>query len=118
MKLRWINERSKMLAKTQKSSQYSEKLDIPKYALKKVSEAYLPQTVIYRKKQGFPVPLARNIETLKARLPVLEDCGWIKNYSSLWDDLNTLLNPGQALWMLLNIERFRQLYFEHGTDTI
>jgi asparagine synthase (glutamine-hydrolysing) len=33
-----------------------------KYALKKVMEAYLPREVIYRRKQGFDVPVRRWIE--------------------------------------------------------
>jgi len=34
-----------------------------KYLLKKVMESYLPQQIIYRKKRGFPVPVARWFRT-------------------------------------------------------
>jgi asparagine synthase (glutamine-hydrolysing) len=111
MKLRWSDSKSESEARGQQASQYSEILDIPKYALKKVSEAYLPREIIYRKKQGFPVPLTANFKTLCGeQATMLEGAEWLKNYSSLEEDLLNLPNPGQALWMLLNVEKFRRCF--------
>jgi asparagine synthase (glutamine-hydrolysing) len=114
LKLRWKNERAKRKAAELQSADYSEILDIPKYILKKLSERYLPETVIYRKKQGFPVPLTKNITILKNRITLLKNSGWlsIKNENMFFEDIHKLPNPGQVLWMFVCIERFINLYFE------
>ena len=43
----------------------SEKLDVPKYILKKLAEKYLPHKIIYRPKYGFPVPFDKWFGDLK-----------------------------------------------------
>ena len=58
LKLKWIDDNKKMINKNKlKPEDYSEIHDIPKYILKKVSERYLPNEVIYRRKEGFPIEL-------------------------------------------------------------
>lgn len=52
LKLKWKNDKSEYEAKHIDVSNYSEKLDIPKYILKKLSYKYLPKEVIERKKWG------------------------------------------------------------------
>ena len=59
---------------------YSEDLDIPKYLLRKIASKYLPQTIIDRKKVGFPVPLTnwfKNRKKLAKEL--LSDANWLKD---------------------------------------
>ena len=50
LKLRWINEEAKNKASSMNSNQYSEKLDTPKYLLRKLSYKYLPKGIVERKK--------------------------------------------------------------------
>lgn len=55
-KLRWKSEKHKNAAKEMYFRDLSEKMDIPKYILKKIAERYLPHELIYRPKYAFPVP--------------------------------------------------------------
>lgn len=55
-KLRWKSEKHKDASKEMYFRDISEKMDIPKYILKKLAEKYLPHEVIYRPKHAFPVP--------------------------------------------------------------
>jgi asparagine synthase (glutamine-hydrolysing) len=113
LKLRWKNEQLRQEAAKLYAADYSEVLDIPKYILKKVSEHYLPETVIYRKKQGFPVPLTKNIDAYKEQIEVLKNSHWlsIKDEKLFVDDIYKLSNPGQILWMFVCVEQFISLYF-------
>lgn len=55
-KVRWKSEKDRKKAQTMYFRDISEKMDIPKYILKKVAERYLPDKIIYRRKYPFPVP--------------------------------------------------------------
>jgi asparagine synthase (glutamine-hydrolysing) len=114
LKLRWKDEDSARKAVYLSAVEYSENLDVPKYILKKLSERYLPSKVIYRKKQGFPVPLIKNLVIMHKQLDLLKNCEWIGFDDSeiLFNDIKKFTNPGQILWMLLNIEKFKRLYFK------
>lgn len=94
------------------SSEISENKDIPKYILKVISESYIPKKVIYRKKQGFPLPLdiwfgKDYIITLERQLINKDSC------ISKFIDINALKiwikenkdTPmfGQKLWMLYSL---------------
>jgi len=114
LKLRWKNETAKEQAKKLSSNVYSEKLDIPKYILKKVGYKYLPKDVIEREKMGFPVPLNHWISRLENNAQtILKDAYWLK--SEMIDDLikESKMNQraGQIIWMFINIELFRRHYF-------
>lgn len=61
-KVHWKSESDASLAKSLHYKEISERLDVPKYLLKKVAEKYLPYDVIYRPKYGFPVPFERWFE--------------------------------------------------------
>lgn len=116
LKLKWKSGISKKSARSQLASQYSEILDTPKYALKKVSEEYLPSSIIYRKKMGFPVPLTKWFPKLTQMANnLLSDATWLNN-----EKLNELIMElersndsriGQILWMFINIEIFKREYF-------
>ena len=89
-------------------------MDTPKYLLKKASEKYLPKSVIYRKKIGFPIPLDdwfQNIEEAAGEL--LKNTYWLKESSieRLVQECQKNVRAGQILWMFLNVEVFRQKYF-------
>ncbi len=55
-KVHWNSSAAEMEAKGKTSGEVSEIYDTTKYLLKKIAEKYLPETIIYRKKYGFPVP--------------------------------------------------------------
>ncbi|MCQ2570975.1 MAG: asparagine synthase (glutamine-hydrolyzing) [Candidatus Saccharibacteria bacterium] len=114
LKLKWVSKEAEEEAKGLESNNYSENLDVPKYILKKVSEKYLPNEIIYRKKVGFPVPLTEwlpNIgEIAKAEL---KDSQWLKGdkIDELIDESKSNAKAGQIVWMFINIEMFRKKYF-------
>lgn len=116
LKLKWISEIAKENAKQLTAGIYSEQLDIPKYALKKVAEKYLPREIIYRKKMGFPVPLTQwysGLQSIANR--ELKDADWLKTgaVTSLSENIKDSTNDrsGQLLWMFCNIELFKKKYF-------
>ena len=114
LKLKWKDEASMQKAKTLKACQYSEVLDSPKYVLKEVARKYLPDEIINRKKMGFPVPLTNWFPNLiELAEKYLLNADWVKK-----DKINDLINDvkqeqrsGQLLWMFINIEMFKQKYF-------
>lgn len=97
------------------STQYSEVLDTPKYLLKKVALQYLPETVVTRKKVGFPVPLNHWVTNLEEYAgQVLEKAYWLDTgkLKELLSACQSQTKAGQIIWMFLNVEIFRKLYFE------
>ena len=52
-KLKWFNAKAQDESITLMSDKISENYDTPKYILKKASEKYLPDNILYRKKMGF-----------------------------------------------------------------
>ncbi|MDD3877309.1 MAG: asparagine synthase (glutamine-hydrolyzing) [Bacteroidales bacterium] len=116
LKLKWNNKNAMLIAKKQYANEYSETLDTPKYILKKISEKFLPNDIIYRKKMGFPVPLTNWFDKLQyLSKNELKDADWLKKGTiiSLCNEL-TLTHSnrsGQLLWMFLNIELFKKKYF-------
>ena len=114
LKLKWIDEKNKEQAKLEYSKDYSEVRDIPKYILKKVSEYYLPDEIIYRKKVGFPVPLTEWLtQIINLANKYLKNADWLYNnkIDELINDAKTNNRSGQILWMFINIEMFKQKYF-------
>ncbi len=114
LKLKWRDEAARESAKKSNSKYYSEKLDIPKYLLRKLSYKYLPKEVVERKKVGFPVPLTTwfdNLESLARDF--LGNCTWLKK--GVLDDLiqrsKKENRAGQILWMFINVELFKNHYF-------
>ncbi|MCB0743055.1 MAG: asparagine synthase (glutamine-hydrolyzing) [Gelidibacter sp.] len=114
LKLKWKNSHAIEEAKLLKASKYSEVLDTPKYLLKELSYKFLPKEIIERKKIGFPVPLTEWFENLEefART-LLPEATWLKE--GVVDDLimrsKNEDRAGQILWMFINIELFKNIYF-------
>lgn len=114
LKLKWKNEQAKKEAKKLKAAQYSEVLDSPKYILKEVARKYLPDEIIDRRKMGFPVPLSNwfpNLTELAEGL--LLNASWVKQdkIQELIAEVKHNHRSGQLLWMFINIEIFKQKYF-------
>lgn len=114
LKLKWNSSSSKDAAINLDTSDISEKLDTPKYLIKKLSEQYLPRDFIYRKKMGFPVPLSNwYIQLTELAERYLSSAKWLKSdvYKELVNQLSQNERSGQLLWMFINLELFIQQYF-------
>jgi asparagine synthase (glutamine-hydrolysing) len=82
--------------------------------LRKVSYKYLPKEIIERKKVGFPVPLTEwfeNLESLAQEL--LPNASWLNEgvVDTLIEKSKMESRAGQILWMFINIELFKNNYF-------
>jgi asparagine synthase (glutamine-hydrolysing) len=100
-----------------------------KYILKKVAARYLPDELIYRKKQGFGFPIAIWMRTeLKTFLQNLFDQSrfvelgiFNREYVDhiLGQHLSGKADHNFRLWILINLEIWYRLYFENETvDTM
>lgn len=64
-KVHWKSKEHERKAQNINFREISEKMDIPKYILKKIAEKFLPYKIVYRKKYGFPVPFENWFKNLK-----------------------------------------------------
>lgn len=123
-KLKWNSKDDEIEAKTKLSDAISEINDTPKYVLKKAAEHYLPHSVLYRKKMGFPVPLDKWFsgdfsELVKAALAYKEN----KAHHVIDSDfVLSLLENGNLsndhslamkIWMVLNLFVFCEQYEDY-----
>ena len=114
LKLKWKNYESKKKAMNLHASQYSESLDTPKFILKEIGRKYLPNEIIDRRKMGFPVPLTNWLpELITLAENLLSNATWVRNNEihDLISEIKLEKRSGQLLWMLLNVEMFKQKYF-------
>ena len=114
MKLRWKSDNDKIKALELSPLNYSENHDIPKYALRKLAYKYLDKRVVDRKKVGFPVPLDNWITDLdNMSNEFLSKASWLntKKLDNLLLKLKQENRTGQITWMLINVELFKQEYF-------
>ena len=114
LKLKWVDDEAKQNAKLSLADTYSEILDTPKYLLKEIAYKYLDKRVIERKKVGFPVPLDNWLHKLgELAHETLEEAPWIhrSQVSDLIDRSRTHVRSAQILWMFINVEKFRKIYF-------
>lgn len=94
-----------------------------KYMLKKVAARYLPQELIYRKKQGFTFPLGIWMRTdlkdflrtlfRQSRLVELGLFNETYMQTLLEEHLSGKVDHNYRLWILINIEIWYRLYFEN-----
>lgn len=115
LKLRWNSDEAYSKAKLSHSKQYSELLDTPKYLLRKLAYKFIPESIVDRKKMGFPVPLNDwfgDISELGSEY--LSDAPWIKEggLDLLNESIKSEGRYSQILWMFINVEIFRKKYFE------
>ncbi len=114
LKLKWRSGNRRLLANNLTSKEYSEVFDTPKYLLKELAYRYLPIDVIERKKVGFPVPLDKWIDDLsKEAKGILSDAEWLKTdkLDEVITECGRIDRGGQILWMMINVELFRKMYF-------
>lgn len=114
LKLNWRSGNRRQLAQKLTSKEYSEVFDTPKYLLKELAYKYLPIDVIERKKVGFPVPLDKWIDELATEAKdILKNASWLdaEKLDEVIGVCGRINRGGQILWMLINIELFRKMYF-------
>lgn len=114
LKLHWNSEADRCEAKKESSEMYSEIRDTPKYLLRQYARQWIPDEIIDRKKMGFPVPLNDWMGKLGHwSRKLFCDAQWIKReaISELIHDCERQQRAGQILWMFINVELFRQMYF-------
>ena len=122
-KIKWSGLESKELSKLLMSDEISEVFDNPKAILKKAYEDLIPDSILYRKKMGFPVPInrwfgddfnnyAKKIllsDVAKKRglynIPIIKK--WL-NSGKLYRDHGFAMK----IWMLINLELFNIKYFD------
>jgi asparagine synthase (glutamine-hydrolysing) len=97
----------------------------PKYLMRKLAKAYLPDPIVQREKQGFMFPIAYWFRT--TLFPFISNTllqshfvkeGMFKKESIerlLTEHLNNRQDHHVRLWMLLNLEFWHQIYIE-GTE--
>lgn len=113
-RVRWKSKEAMEASRNLSVEEYSEINDTPKYLLRKLAARYISPELVGRKKKGFPVPLESWVGDLnEIAREVLSDVPWLKK--SAKDaigskKINDSIN-GQELWMLVNVELFRQKYF-------
>ena len=129
--MKWKSKTDYEKAEYIMSHDISERLDTPKYLLKKAYEDTVPKENMYRHKVGFPVPfhnwmtgeILDSIKLLllgdKARKRNLYNIPNIKKYlndKTLQDhsgDSRTYQNSmAGKVWMLMNLEIFMQNHFD------
>ena len=115
LKLKWKTKADEVLASEKEATEYSEILDEPKYLLRKYGLELLPEEVVIRKKEGFPVPLnawLNEIQEMARKL--LRKTYWLKDniVDELCEECKNDARAGQILWMFINIEIFKKIYFK------
>lgn len=115
LKLHWNSAKDKIGAQYEIADDYSEKRDIPKYLLREVARNWIPNEIVDRIKMGFPVPLNDWKQKLMNQAEVsLKGAYWLnqKHLQEFILDSGKQKRAGQILWMFLNVEQFRRIYFE------
>lgn len=121
-KLKWTSKEAKEVSKLLMSDQISETFDIPKYILKRTYEDMIPNSILYRKKIGFPVPLnswfGGHLNEYAKDILLSQEAQnrGIYNTENIkqWLDSNRLSTDhsfAMKIWMLLNLELFNKKYF-------
>ncbi len=122
-KIKWKSLISKIIASVLNSDQISENFDIPKYILKKAFKEHIPDTIISRKKVGFPVPVhlwfgddfkkfTKDILlSKKARERGIYNIGKIEKLLDSKKLFKTN-REGLKVWMLLNLELWFKEYID------
>lgn len=97
-----------------------------KYLLKKVSSRWLPDTIVKRKKQGFPIPMAEwfrtearsflrdNLSSETIRNRGLFNPTYVEQL--IRDNESGRMSYGPQLWALLNVELWYQLFIDGGNQ--
>ena len=122
LKLKWNSEEDKEKGETLHASDISEILDTPKYILKKAFEDRLNDSILYRKKMGFPMPLhllftpesrERNLGEIEKSILAKEKLINLEEIINFHKEIETSQNSADAqkLWMILNLSIFLNKHF-------
>ncbi|MDP5131104.1 MAG: asparagine synthase (glutamine-hydrolyzing) [Paraglaciecola sp.] len=123
-KLKWNNEQAELDAAHLLADEISENYDCPKYILKKVGEKYLPNSILYRKKMGFPVPLDKWLsgDFSKTAIDIISEKGNKANSVIDAAAVIEIINSGNLqnnhslalkIWMVINLYLFCDKYQEY-----
>jgi len=119
-KIKWKSSFHKIISLITSSDKYSEKNDINKYLLRKLSENYIPKKISKAKKLGFPIPLNEWIKDSKVEDMLLGKNSKSKEFYDK-EELKNILKmkdgkefdfSGKRVWMLLNIELWMRQHFD------
>ena len=111
-KIKWKSFFHKSISLLSSSKDYTEKNDINKFLLRKLSKRYLPKEITHAKKLGFPVPLNNwlkdeEIEEMllgnSSKSKIFYNISELKKILQLKNDKNFDF-AGKKVWMLINIE--------------
>ena len=119
LKTKWKIGSAELSSLNKNADELSEEENTSKYILKEVGREYLPEEIVYRKKQGFPLPLQTWFESefkTIAKDILLDPNAKIKeviNQEALssWIEKHEERKFGQKLWMLLSLEIWLQTWF-------
>ena len=120
-KLRWKGAWGPLRALSTPISKFSERLDTPKYVLKRLYQGDLPKDVLWRQKMGFPLPLGRwaaGPESRPFRDLVFKQTAAVSDFLDIgalrrWYDSNCQAPNdgfGKKLWLICNLEIFLRRY--------
>ena len=123
MKFKWKSSYHKFISIFNNSFKNSEKNDISKYLLRKLSLRYLPKEISYKKKLGFPVPLDKWLggSFLKFAKEILLDQKTSNRGIFETAQIENLLNNkeklsydfwGKKIWMLINVELWARNFID------
>lgn len=122
LKLKWNSDEEKEKGKKLHAGDISEKLDTPKYILKKAFEDRLSDNILYRKKMGFPMPLhllftketrERNLSEIKKSILAQENLLKLSEIEEYHLEIENTKDTAKAqkLWMILNLSIFLNKHF-------
>ena len=123
MKFKWKSSYHKFISIFDNSFNNSEKNDISKYLLRKLSLKYLPKEISYKKKLGFPVPLDKWLggSFLIYAKEILLDQKTLNRGIFKTIQVENLLNNkeklsydfwGKKIWMLINVELWARNFID------
>ena len=123
MKFKWKSSYHKFISIFDNSFNNSEKNDISKYLLRKLSLKYLPKEISYKKKLGFPVPLDKWLggSFLIYAKEILLDQKTLNRGIFKTTQVENLLNNkeklsydfwGKKIWMLINVELWARNFID------
>ena len=117
-KISWKNNISKFKSIFYSSEYISEKFDIPKYILKRISKNKVPDKIINRKKFPFPLPINKWLEgklgtmskdillSKNLKLDNFVNKNNIKKFLDKKNFTNKEDLDGKKIWMLVNLENW------------
>ena len=112
-KIRWKSKIKKFASIFSNNFDFSEKYDVNKFLLRKVSEKYLPKEICYRKKSGFPLPMNSWMKNERIKEILFDQRSksrniyndeFIKRLYKKQNNKDVYDFNGKKIWMILNLE--------------